>query len=146
MLIRYYGRNPNVCATLGDRIFINIGCIEYCNTPGELAAVLSHELAHLIARHSSENLTSILCAIQIANLFGFKGDLGDHLPLSREHKYEADHIGLLIMAETGFDPQDALNSTAQRIKRQKALLNGEEPVPEPLSTHPIVGNHPLHKT
>ena len=30
-------------------------------THGELAAVLSHELAHLVARHSSENLTSILC-------------------------------------------------------------------------------------
>ena len=137
--------NPNPCAALGDRIFINTGSIENCNTPGQLASVLSHELAHPIARHSSENLTSILCAIQIANLFGFKGSFADHLPL-REHEYGADHIGLLIMAKTGFDPQDALNSTTPRIKREKALLNEEKPVPELLSTHPTVGNHPLHKT
>ena len=64
---------------------------------------------------------------QLANLALTGGVL---LPFSRSHEAEADHIGLLLAAEAGYDPEEAV-----RVWERMAELSDDGP-PEFLSTHP----------
>jgi len=65
----------------------------------DIAGVLAHEVAHLVARHVIERRTTKLFATEIAKWFGFTGALGNDLVQSRMHELEAYHMGLLIMAQ-----------------------------------------------
>ena len=135
--------SPNAWAVPGKNggmVMINTGCLQACETIDEVAGVLSHELGHVVARHVAERRTSRWFAIYVAGAFGFKGDLGDDLVLSRIQEAEADHMGLIYMAQAGFDPQKQVDLVARRFQAELATLRGSRPKPEFLSTHPSVSS------
>lgn len=117
----------------GHRIIVTHGLLTMHLTNAEIAAVLAHEMGHLVANHIAERLTAIDFA---SMLLGFRLDetptnpvaallewpvktpakLIYLYPLERKQELEADEIGLHIMARAGFDPH-AMASFFQKIAR-----------------------------
>lgn len=140
--------SPNAFALPGGRIGVNSGMLKLASTQDQLAAVMAHEVGHVIANHGNERISQTL-AVQGALVLGseiidWKGpkgqilmgalglgaQVGYLLPYSRIHESEADLIGLKLMAEAGFNPQAAVELW---INMQK--LGSSQP-PEFFSTHP----------
>jgi predicted Zn-dependent protease len=115
-----------------------------------LAVVLGHEVAHALARHPAERMSQGLLlqlggvglgvalggnpslANQVLQVYGLGAGVGVALPFSRSQETEADHIGLILMAQAGYDPRTALDLW-QRMEKKE----GEKSAPpEFLSTHP----------
>ena len=112
--------------------------------------VMAHEVAHALARHGAERATLEMGArlggvlLQLAlgdedpriadiagRVWGYGANLGLMLPYSRKHEYEADAIGLALMAKAGYDPQAAVTFW-EGMRR----AGGAKPVLAFLSTHP----------
>ncbi|CAN0555812.1 unnamed protein product [Ectocarpus sp. 12 AP-2014] len=143
--------SPNAFALPGGRIGVHTGLLQVAETPDQLAAVVGHEVAHVLADHGNERLTQqlgIKAGMLVVGLLG-EGDLGQQqlmqalglgaqlgisLPFSRAHEEEADLMGLAIMAQAGFDPQQSV-----ALWRNMAAAGGGQP-PEFLSTHPAHGS------
>ncbi|PVH87364.1 hypothetical protein DL98DRAFT_526073 [Cadophora sp. DSE1049] len=124
----------------GGRIFITTGWLVTCRCTEDIAGVLAHEVAHIVARHIIERRTTQMVAKEIAKWFGFKGALGNDLVQSRMYELEADHIGLMIMAQAGYNPQKRLDYWETFMAKELKRLGGREPFPEYLSTHPSIEN------
>jgi metalloendopeptidase OMA1, mitochondrial len=132
----------------GGKVFVYSGILKVARTDDQLATILGHEIAHTLARHSAERLSSY--AIMIAPMqilitildsmgltYGIGRlvgqvllDLGVTRPASRVQESEADYIGLMMMARSCYDPQAAV-SVWDRMEQ----VNKEE-MPEWMSTHP----------
>ncbi len=139
----------NAFALPGGKIGVNTGLLDVARTPAQLAAVLGHEVGHVLARHSNERVTQttvVESGMAIAQvlvgadtpakqqLFGALGlglQYGVLMPFSRTQESEADEIGIQLMARAGFDPRGAV-LLWQNMSRASA---GQAP-PEFLSTHP----------
>lgn len=147
----------NAFALPGGYIGVHSGLITRTQTESELASVLAHEVAHITQRHlarrfeasSGMNLKSLavlLGAIALA-ASGAGGDnvtgammlgqgfaLQQQINFTRAQEYEADRVGIEILADAGFDPVGMVNffEIMQRIQR---LQNSR--MPEFLSTHPL---------
>jgi predicted Zn-dependent protease len=149
---------PNAFCLPGGKIAVHSGILSVAHSDGELAAVVGHEVAHALARHSAERLsdqkllagglllasvaaavatsrttsgtTSIAAPMAIAAL-GAGASVGILLPMSRTQESEADHIGLVLMALAGYDPHEALHVW----ERMRALNRGKS-TSQWLSTHP----------
>jgi len=138
----------NAFALPGGHIGVHTGILRVAETPAQLAAIIGHEVGHVMADHGNERMTQQL-GIKIALvLFGLLGDieseqllqvlgLGAHLgialPFSRAHEREADLMGLQIMAEAGFAPEASVE-----LWRNMAKASADQPL-ELLSTHPAHG-------
>lgn len=135
----------------GGKVFVYSGLLRIAQTDDQLAAVLSHEIAHNLAKHVSERLSQsvgerfflggLLMALA-ATPFGFLAGYwfgGAALgllftrPMGRMQESEADYIGLMIMAEACYDPRQAV-TLWERMRRVQDQM-GSEP-PEFVSTHP----------
>jgi len=137
----------------GGKVFVYSGLFKYVANDAELAAVMGHEIGHALARHGAERMSSgqlqqmggqVLGAVMqsrgnpqntamVMQAFGIGTQLGVMLPHSRTQEYEADHIGLVLMAKAGYNPQSALTFW------EKFAKDGQTP-PEYLSTHPAPTN------
>ena len=137
----------------GGKVFVYTGIFQYAANDDELAAVMGHEIGHALARHGAERMSSgqlqqmggqILGAVMqgrgnpqntaaVMQAFGIGTQLGIMLPHSRTQEYEADHIGLVLAAKAGYNPQAALSFW------EKFGNSGQTP-PEYLSTHPAPTN------
>ena len=133
----------------GGKVAVYSGILPYTKNEEGLAAVIGHEIAHALAQHGSERMSQGLL-VQLGGLtlakavegkpkttqnlwlqaFGIGANLGFILPYSRTHEYEADQIGLILMARAGYNPNEAL-AFWERMSKS----GGEKP-PEFLSTHP----------
>ena len=128
-----------------NHVFVMTGLFRYTPTEDDLAAVLGHEIAHNLARHAGERMSSSF----VVNLFARLSLIIDpsgflmtlmvpatallrDLPHSRTQEMEADHIGLYLAAEACYDPR-----AAKRVftTMKRGLGDGYGP-PEFLSTHP----------
>ncbi|ORZ03655.1 peptidase M48 [Syncephalastrum racemosum] len=126
----------------GGKIFVFTGILPIVKNEDGMAAVLGHEIAHQFARHSAEKLSfsKIVAALQLTLwLFGIDpAFLVNQLalnfvilkPFSRKCEIEADEIGLQLMAQACFDPQEAV-ALWQRME----TAGGSGP-PQFVSTHP----------
>ncbi len=138
----------NAFALPGYKIGVYTGLLKYAKNQDQLAAVMGHELAHVIAKHSNERVSSQLATqtgldIASAILGGTQDDnsamimaglglgvqYGITLPFSRSHESEADLIGLELMAKAGFNPEESVTLW------QNMSQAGAAP-PEFMSTHP----------
>lgn len=138
----------NAFALPGGKIGVYTGLLEVAETPSQLAAVIGHEIGHVMAEHGNERMSAqmatsvgLTAAAILAGdstesraglaLLGLGAQVGVILPFSRTHESEADRIGLELMAEAGFDPRQAVN-----LWRNMAEASGGDGPPEFLSTHP----------
>ena len=125
----------------GGKVFIYTGMIDLCANDDGLAVVLGHEMGHIIAHHGVERVSRALALVPIAmvaylatgldgGLVGLGTRVAFHLPGSRAQEVEADYLGLIMMARSGYNPSAALDVWS-RMER----LNEDES-PQYLSTHP----------
>lgn len=134
----------------GGKVAVYEGIIPICATEAGLAVVISHEVAHALARHGGERMSQNMAVDGVKQAFsyvlqnqdqarreivmqayGVGSQYGVLLPYSRKHESEADHIGLLLMARAGYDPREA----PRFWQRFGAVKFGEKPI-EFFSTHP----------
>lgn len=148
-------KTANAFALPGKKIGVHSGMLAVARTPSELSAVVGHEIAHVLAGHANERVSSSLLAESglvligrltsgreedsnqrrlILGLIGLGAEVGILLPYSRAHEREADRIGLDLMARAGFDPHEAVD-----LWRAMERRGGPQP-PEFLSTHPSHGS------
>ncbi len=133
----------------GGKVAFYTGIMPICKDENGVAVVMGHEVAHAIANHGRERLSTQVAAQFGLNTFGAL--MGQNptagkellmqavgagtgiglLKFSREHESEADRIGLIFMAMAGYDP----NSAPAFWERMDAESGGQAP-PEFLSTHP----------
>ncbi len=137
---------PNAFALPGGFIGVHTGLFKVATTDAQLAAVLGHEVGHVIARHSAESVsrqvmlgTGLQAVTQAsgasdgtAQLLATAATLGIILPFGRNQESEADRIGLDLMARAGYDPRAAV----QVWENMEAEGGGTL---EFLSTHPNPG-------
>lgn len=134
----------------GGKVAVYEGIIPICATEAGLAVVMSHEVAHALARHGGERMSqnmavdgvkqAVSYVMQnqdqarkdiVMQAYGVGSQYGVLLPYSRKHESEADHIGLMMMAKAGYDPREA----PRFWSRFGAVKSGEKQM-EFLSTHP----------
>ena len=134
----------NAFALPGRKIGIYRGLLEVATTQDELAAVVGHEIAHVLAEHSNERLSNEYMVSTVLDVvtgridpspgayaaLGLGAQVGILLPYGRTQEEEADLVGLDLMAAAGFDPAAAV------VLWQKMAQRGERKPPELLSTHP----------
>lgn len=143
-------KTQNAFCLPGGKVAVYTGLLPVCQDEAGLAVVMSHEVAHAIARHGGERMTyqtaqnigktAVGMVLQkqdeqkkqiVLTAYGAASQYGVILPYSRKHELEADHIGLLLMAKAGYDPSVAPGFW----ERFSSLKQGEAPM-ELLSTHP----------
>jgi len=139
----------NAFALPGGQVFITEALMKLLQTDGELAGVLSHEIFHVVGRHSAEqaaraqlsdgltgaavmatydpNDPSSTGSAQVAQLIGQMVNMS----YGRDDELESDNQGVHYMAQSGYDPR-AMVSVMQKLEQAS---NGQEP-PEFFSTHP----------
>ena len=132
----------------GGKVFVFTGILPICQDEDGVAAVLGHEIAHNVAHHSAERLSNsfivMIAAYLTAMIFDVSGQTSNavanlllSLPNSRTQEAEADHIGLLLMAQSCFDPNAVVSFWQRMTQAEKA--EGRAP-PEFMSTHPNSAN------
>jgi len=145
---------PNAFCLANGHVFVYTGLFKYIDDDAQLATVMGHEIGHAIAHHVAEKvsvnmLTGIATAVATAAVnehvksneermlydaaLGIGSQVGILLPYSRMQESEADHIGLILMAEACYDPREAL-----KFWEKFAKLDQKGPqVPVYLRTHPL---------
>lgn len=139
-------KTVNAFALPGGKVAVYTGILPITRDDAGLAAVLGHEVAHVLARHSAERVSqqlSVQLGAQLAGaVFGIDPELtqagagilanGLLLPWGRSQESEADHLGLIYMAKAGYDPHAARDLWLRMAEASR----GQSRPPEFLSTHP----------
>jgi predicted Zn-dependent protease len=137
----------NAFALPGGQIFITTGLYTLFSSEDQLAAVLSHEIAHVVARHSSQRIAKasltkgIADAVMVASGDARAGQISAivgqmvSMKFSREDEIEADRLGVFFMTESGYDPRGMV----QLMELLQSTGRGNRP-PEFFSTHPSPEN------
>lgn len=127
----------NAMALPGGYIYITRGMLERINSEDELAGVLGHEIAHVTARHSAQQISrsqlaqfgmvlgAVVAGPEALQQYGQLAELGIGLLFqrySRAHETEADLLGTGYMAEARFNPIGAerMLMTLQRLDKNPA--------------------------
>lgn len=135
----------NAFAVPGGHVYVNKGLIRSASNESELAGVLGHEMAHVIARHGTEQLTKaygleIVSSLALGNNPGMLQQLAAQvggtailLKYGRDAESEADKLGVRSTYSAGIDPRGLVRFFSK-------LAKGEKAPPEYLawlSTHPL---------
>ena len=139
----------------GGKIAVYSGILDITKNVDGLAAVMGHEIAHAVAKHSVERasrgvlinttvqITDILTGGKISQVnrttgmdtVGLLAKLGIMNPFNRKQESEADYLGLIFSSLSGYD----IRETTKIWERMKEANKGKEP-PEFMSTHPSSSN------
>ncbi len=139
----------------GGKIAIYTGILEVTKNTNGLAAVMGHEIAHAVAKHSVErasrgvllrtgtSLLDIVTGGKLSkvnkatgmNTVGLLSQIGLMNPFNRKQESEADYLGLIFCSLSGYD----IRETTKIWERMKLANKGKEP-PEFMSTHPSSDN------
>src|SRR5665213_2557857 len=139
----------NAFALPGGFFYVNSGLILRADEEAELAGVMSHEIAHVAARHGTKTATKAelmqLATIPVMILvpygmagYGIYEGLNLAIPMSylkfdRDNEREADYLGLQYMYKAGYDP-NAFVSFFEKIEAEERRHPGS--IPKVFSTHP----------
>jgi predicted Zn-dependent protease len=136
---------PNAFALPGGKVGVNSGLLTVARNQDQLAAVIAHEIGHVVENHHDERITRQMGAAGAVQLLGaLAGNYGQAaaqggsvlaqtgflLPGSRAQETEADIVGQRLMASAGYDPRAAVALWENMI-----AAGGNRP-PQWLSTHP----------
>lgn len=140
----------NAFALPGGKIGIYTGLLKVAKNQHQLAAVIGHEVGHVIAEHGNERMSQntlvgigmeVTNKLLSTNQIGYSSEImaaiglgvqvGVQLPFSRIHESEADFIGLDLMAKAGFKPSESIS-----LWENMAQASGGNRPMEFLSTHP----------
>jgi predicted Zn-dependent protease len=147
----FVDKSPNAFALPGGKVGLYTGIFDVARNQDQLAAVIGHEIGHVIDNHHNERITRQMGAAGAIQLLGALagaryGETGSEiatqsgsilaqggflLPGTREQETEADVVGQRLMAQAGFDPRQAVDLWQNML----AASGGSRP-PEWLSTHP----------
>lgn len=145
-VVVFEDKTLNAFALPGNKIGVHTGMMQLVDNQDQLAAVLGHEVGHVLARHSNERASQETLVQQGMGLIqqtsygqnplimgglGLGAQYGILMPYSREHESEADEIGVDLMTKAGFDPQQSVNLW----KKMEQASQGNQPI-EFMSTHP----------
>lgn len=138
-------KTVNAFCLPGGKVAVYTGILPVTQDDNGLAVVMSHEVAHALARHGAERMSEQMVAgvLEQAAVVGgviktpeaLQGveavyGIGRALPHGRKQESEADHIGLILMAKAGYDPRHAVPFW------QRMAAGNKSAPPEFLSTHP----------
>lgn len=141
--------SPNAFALPGRKLGVHTGMMKLVKNQDQLAAVLGHEIGHVLAHHGAERMSQGMLTqvgLQAADLvlgqdsqknqlimgaLGLGAQFGILLPYGRKQESEADTLGVRYMAKAGFDPAQSVE-----LWRLMAQASGGQSSPEFMSTHP----------
>lgn len=147
-VVVFADQSANAFALPGGRIGVHDGLLRVATDQHQLATVIGHEIAHVLARHANERMSTTMVAQtglalasealndkvagpQIMAALGIGSQVGVLLPYNRSREAEADVMGLSFMAQAGFNP----GASVVLWQNMAADRQGNAP-PEFLSTHP----------
>ena len=139
----------------GGKIAVYTGILDATKNTNGLAAVMGHEIAHAVAKHSVERASRgilLNTSTQLIDIFsggklsqvnrvtgmntvGLLSQIGLMNPFTRKQETEADYLGMIFSSLSGYD----IRETVKLWERMKELNKGKEP-PEFMSTHPSSDN------
>jgi len=139
----------------GGKIAVYTGILDATQNTDGLAAVMGHEIAHAVAKHSIERASRsalLNTGTQLIDIFsggklskvnrntgmntiGLLSQLGIMNPFNRKQESEADYLGMIFSSLSGYN----IKETVKIWERMKKLNKGKEP-PEFMSTHPSSDN------
>ncbi len=132
-------------------VYVTRGLLALANTEAELAGVLGHEIGHIFEQHTAERVSrsnlaglgaaviGILTGDQTAYQIASQGAQLYLLSFSRTQEYEADRVGVRMLANAGYNPiaeADFLNSLNRWSSLEAKIAGRPTAPPEFLSTHP----------
>ena len=155
----------NAFALPGGPMFVHRGMFDAAAEEGEVAGVMAHELAHVLLRHGTANMSKAQNPwLQLGQMAGMIGGAmvggvagsaiaqGSQMGLGavllrygRDYERQADLLGAQIMARAGYDPR-ALAHMFQTIEKESKASGGGGGAPQWLSSHPNPGNRTQYIT
>ncbi|HSG81340.1 MAG TPA: M48 family metalloprotease [Gemmatimonadota bacterium] len=137
----------NAFALPGGQIFMTRGILSYFTSEAEMAAVLGHEIGHVTARHSAEQMSRAsvaglglgVGAILSSDIAKYAGVLSQGLGLmflkfGRDDERQSDDLGFRYMSRVGYNPREAADVFTMLGRVTEAA--GGSSLPGWLSTHP----------
>ena len=145
-------KTANAFALPGGKMAVYTGIFPMAKTEAGLAAVLGYEVTHALARHGAERMSQgqlTNAGLQIIGVaagaaggggmlgqsamaaLGVGAQVGVLLPFSRKHESEADYVGILLAADAGYDPREAI-----ALWERMGQMSGGGAPSEFMSTHP----------
>ena len=143
---------PNAFALPGGKVGVHSGLFQISRNEAALAAVVGHEIAHVMAKHGGERMSQQIVAagigVGIGAVLGGNAELSDAqkaailggyglgatgtvLKFSRDQELEADQLGALYMARAGYDPRESIG-----LWERFSNFKGKSGTPQFMSTHP----------
>ena len=139
----------------GGKIAVYTGILDVTKNTNGLAAIMGHEIAHAVAKHSVERASRgviLNTGTQLFDIFsggklsqvnratgmntvGLLSQLGITNPFNRKQESEADYLGMVFSSLSGYD----IRETSKIWERMKKFNKGKSP-PEFMSTHPSAEN------
>lgn len=138
-------RAINAFAIPGGHVYVNTGLIANADNASELAGVMAHEISHVVARHSTEQLSrqyglSVLAGVVLGQDPGALQQIAAQIVaggalarFSREAEREADEIGIRFMYDANYDPRGMASMFRELLEHQKSQPSRVEAF---FSTHP----------
>jgi predicted Zn-dependent protease len=136
----------NAFAAPGGNVFVSRGLVEQCNSEAELAGVLAHEISHVVLKHQLRDIQKnarkgLVLDLATLKAGGLTGDAARAVArvglegyvrgLSREDELEADRMGVVLAARSGYDPYGLV-----------IVLQTLEAAPQDSSTALFLKTHP----
>jgi predicted Zn-dependent protease len=139
----------NAFAIPGGHVYVNTGLIENADNASELAGVMAHEISHVLARHSTEQLSrqyglSVIAGAVLGQNPGQLSQIAAQIiaggalaRFSRDAEREADKIGIQAMAAAGYNPNGMASMFEELLEHQQSQPSRVEQF---FSTHPLTAD------